>query len=359
MSRESHTVSAFALGARAELEAEDGAVGEVLGAPSGHLVAVNAVLAGDSPRSGGIDDAHLRRLAERAADLPPIVVHRQTMRVIDGMHRLRAAIQDSREVVMVTFFDGSEDEAFLRAVELNVEHGLPLSLSDRKAAARRILVANAGLSDRTVAVKTGLSDKTVAAIRARSGAEIPYPNARIGLDGRVYPGGSAVEGRARAARLIAEQPNASLREIGSAAGVSPGIVSDVRRRVAAGEDPTCPERGPNPGTGIERSVGRGAKNLVGPARLTGGMGRKGRQACHKQAALERLRSDPAIRDKEAGRDLLNWLASHAIGIGELPECTDAVPPHQAALIVTLAHEAISAWREFADRLETIQCRDDA
>jgi hypothetical protein len=107
------------------------------------------------------------------------------------------------------------------------------------------------------------------------------------------------------------------------------------------------------------AVRRGAKNLDGPTRLTDRMGRKGRQACHKQAALERLRSDPAIRDKEAGRDLLYWLASHAIEIGELPECTDAVPPHQAALIVTLAREAISAWREFADRLETIQCRDDA
>jgi ParB-like chromosome segregation protein Spo0J len=349
----------YALSVRAELAAGRGPVGKVADAPRGHPVPVDTVLAGDSPRLDGIDDAHVARLAECAADLPPIVVHRQSMRVIDGMHRLRAAAQGGRELVEVTFFDGSDEDAFSLAVELNVMHGLPLSLSDRKAAARRILASNAALSDRAVAAKTGLSDKTVAAIRARSRAEIPHPNTRLGRDGRVYPIGYAAEGRARAARLSAERPNASLREIAAAAGVSPGIVSDVRKRIAAGEDQACAQQEQSPGTGIDRRVRRGTRSTPGPARLPGRTEQKDRQAYDKPAALERLRSDPAIRDKEAGRDLLRWLSSHAIGIDDLPECTDAVPPHRAALIAALAREAVSAWREFAHKLETIQRRDDA
>src|ERR1700734_1869573 len=66
---------------------------------------VNVLLAADSPRHDGVDSAHVLRLAECGADLPAIVVHRQTMRVIDGMHRLQAAIRNGRELVEVTFFD--------------------------------------------------------------------------------------------------------------------------------------------------------------------------------------------------------------------------------------------------------------
>ena len=42
------------------------------------------------------------------------------MRVIDGMHRLRAAILNGRSSIEVEFFDGSDEEAFIRAVEQNV-----------------------------------------------------------------------------------------------------------------------------------------------------------------------------------------------------------------------------------------------
>jgi hypothetical protein len=45
----------------------------------------------DSPRLNGEDKAHIARLAEMDTPLPPILVDRRTMRVIDGMHRLMAA----------------------------------------------------------------------------------------------------------------------------------------------------------------------------------------------------------------------------------------------------------------------------
>jgi len=284
---------------------------------------VDVLSVGDSPRHDGVDRAHVVRLAECGADLPPIVVHRQTMRVIDGMHRLQAAIRNRRELVEVTFFDGNDDEAFILAVELNVKHGLPLSLSDRKAAARRILLASPDLSDRAISSKTGLSDKTVAAIRRHPDTDSPHPDTRRGRDGRSYPVDSG-DGRQRVARLLAERPDASLREIASAAGVSPAMVSSVRQRMLVGAESAAPARAP---------------------------GRGDRQIDDKQAALERLRADPSMRDKEAGRELVRWLSRYAISTGDLPSCAGVVPPHRAPQVAVLARQAANAWLDLARTLE--------
>ena len=82
------------------------------------------------------------------------------------MHRLRAAELQGRDRIDVEYFDGSQEEAFALAVELNVTHGLPLSLADRKAAAARILAGRPQMSYRVVAAMTGLSPKTADVIRA-------------------------------------------------------------------------------------------------------------------------------------------------------------------------------------------------
>jgi ParB-like chromosome segregation protein Spo0J len=324
---ESRIISEFSSDASADPKDVGRAGRRAIDPPCIHLIPVNNLLAADSPRLGGVDDAHVARLAECGADLPPIVVHRQTMRVVDGMHRLCAAVRTGRELVEVVFFDGSEDEAFVHAVQLNIKHGLPLSLSDRKAAARRILTVSVEFSDRSIAARTGLSDRTVAAIRARSGAKNAHLNSRRGRDGRVYPV-DAGEGRRRAARLIAERPHASLREIASAAGVSPATVSDVRKRILAGEEPASAMR------------------------------RQDDDATHDapRAALEQLRSDPSIRGKEAGRELLRWLASHAIGVADLPDCVAAIPPHRIPLVAALARQAANAWTEFARSIECMPIR---
>ena len=155
--------------------------GDVAG---GNVVAVPilSLRPGDSPRLEGEDKAHVARLVEAEAELPPILVERRTMRVIDGMHRLLAASLNGQETVDVVFFEGSQAEAFLRAVEANVAHGLPLSQADRRAAATRIVTSNPQLSDRAIGHSTGLAAKTVAAIR-RS-ADAVQLNARVGRDGR-------------------------------------------------------------------------------------------------------------------------------------------------------------------------------
>jgi len=62
-------------------------------------VAVDLLVSSDSPRLVGESVDHIRMLAESGTDLPPILVHRPTMRVIDGMHRLRATtLRGEREL---------------------------------------------------------------------------------------------------------------------------------------------------------------------------------------------------------------------------------------------------------------------
>src|SRR5437868_3368952 len=102
-------------------------------------VPVDDLLDGVSPRRSGVDQEHVAVLAEAADSLPPIVVHRPSMRVVDGTHRLHAARRQGRETIDVVWFDGTEAEAFLHTVEANIRHGLPLTLADRKDAACGIL----------------------------------------------------------------------------------------------------------------------------------------------------------------------------------------------------------------------------
>ncbi|WP_433578405.1 ParB/RepB/Spo0J family partition protein [Nocardia brasiliensis] len=185
----------------------------------------------DSPRIGGEDSTHVRALAEVITALPPIVVHRQTMTVVDGAHRLRAAQRSGAEVIDAVYFDGDAREAFVIAVRMNSAHGLPLSLADRKAAATRILGDYPEWSNRRVADVVGLSDKTVGAIRRGADAEYPQqPDARMGRDGVMYPV-EAGERRRRALEFLADKPEASAKEVALATGVSLTTAKKARRDV--------------------------------------------------------------------------------------------------------------------------------
>ena len=202
---------------------------------------IEDVLPADSPRLQGEDIEHIRSLVEITDELPPILVHRTTMRVIDGMHRLKAAILRGDRTIDAVFFDGDDAEAFVTAVKANVQHGLPLSLSDRKAAAARIVRSSPHWSDRAIAEVSGLSAKTVGAIRCDSVAALPEVHHRIGRDGRARPL-STVDGRRLASELITLNPESSSREIARQAGISPSTVRDVRDRLRRGQDPVPTRR---------------------------------------------------------------------------------------------------------------------
>jgi len=279
-----------------------------------------------SPRLNGEDEAHVRLIAGAGPDLPPILVHRQTMRVIDGMHRVRAALLRGAEVIPAVFFDGDARAAFVQAVRANIAHGLPLTLADRRAAAERILRLHPEWSDRAIASATGLSAVTVRSIRHGATDRTLQLNVRLGQDGRVRPL-DAADGRRRAAELLAGRPDASLRELARDAGVSVGTVRDVRRRVRAGQDPV-----PHPRPRRRRGP---LRNLRLP-----------------RSILEGLKRDPSLRYSERGRTVVRWLDAHVVNDGDWSRIADAVPPHCAPLIAELAAGCAKAWEQLAEELAT-------
>ncbi|RFC71510.1 ParB N-terminal domain-containing protein [Streptomyces sp. AcE210] len=307
-------------------------------------VPVETVLASDSPRLAGVDDEHARVLAESGAVLPPIVIHRATRRVVDGMHRLQAAVLRGEDTIEARYFDGSDRDAFVLAVELNTAHGLPLCSADRAAAAERILESHPEWSDRAVSAVAGLSAKAVGAIRRKvlvEGHDVP---ARIGRDGRTRPLNSAA-GRRRASELIAADPRASLRKIADQAGLSPGTVRDVRERMRRGEDPVPSAlRTGRPAVGDADGHHRPQPFQL-PSRSSG------RDAA---VMLEALVNDPSLRLTENGRHLLRLLSTHAISRERRARIIESVPPHAVATVSEVARECASAWEDIARQLTTPQ-----
>jgi hypothetical protein len=319
------------------------------------------VLPGDSPRLNGEDRAHIARLAEMETSLPPILVDRRTMRVIDGMHRLMAASLQGRETIDVIFFEGSADDVFLRAVHENVTHGLPLSRPDRRAAAERIIMSHPHMSDRAIGQAAGLAAKTVAVIRKRSIDHVPQSNARVGRDGRVRPLDSG-EGRRRAAELLMQQPDSSLRDVALAAGISPATVLDVRKRLQRGEPPV-PERqsaaGSAPSGGRPRGVaGIGASRQPDSGGASTPPGRPGSWPSSRPmvppdpaATVEKLLRDPSLRNNEQGKEMLRLLHINAVSAEQLPDVAAVVPPHCVTTVVHLACQYARMWQDFARELD--------
>jgi ParB-like chromosome segregation protein Spo0J len=305
----------------------------------------------DSPRLNGENKAHIARLAETETPLPPILVDKRTMRVIDGMHRLMATSLQGRETIEVVFFDGSETDVFLRAVQENVAHGLPLSQGDRRAAAERIIASHPHMSDRAIGYSVGLAAKTVAVIRRSSSEGTPQSNARVGRDGRIRPLDSGA-GRQRAAELLTQQPDASLRDVARAAGISPATVLDVRKRLERGDSPV-PDR-PAAAAARKDADGYGANSdpdgdgaAAQPIRL------RPRAAAPPDpaAAVEKLLRDPSLRNNERGKDMLRLLRVNAAAAEQLPATAAAVPAHCVGIVMQLAHQYATMWQDFARELD--------
>jgi ParB-like chromosome segregation protein Spo0J len=306
------------------------------------VVRIDLLEQADSPRLDGEDPEHIRALAQIGAELPPLLVHRDTMRVIDGMHRLRAAILNEQREIRVRYFDGPEKDAFVAAVAANVGHGLPLSLADREAAAARIIRSHPQWSDRAIAEATGIAATTVARIRIRAADSGSQPSVRIGRDGRVRPINSAA-GRRLASRLITDHPGASLREIAEAAGISPATVKDVRERVRRGDDPVphrqalAERRGEVAWNGDEAAAAPGSRPPAGPL-------------LDPASVLQKLRRDPSLRLTENGRQLLRRLSACAPDTTEWEGHEAQIPVHCVPLVSELALGYAEAWTRFAEEL---------
>lgn len=291
--------------------------------------------AAHSPRQAGVDECHVHLLAQTDVCLPPILVHRSTMRVLDGVHRLRAAVLRQQETIQATFFDGSLDEGFALAVRRNVTHGLPLTLADRQTAAVRLLVAFPEWSDRAIAATAGLSGGTVGSLRAAIGGD--FQTARVGRDGRARPVDWA-SGRRRASEFIAENPSASLRQIALAAGISPNTARAVRSTM----------RNPDGTAVVEPSPGDGRKQRAAEKPLP----ELAESPLERPAViLEQLQRDPSLRFSESGRTLLRWLSTKVIGTSRWADLAGSVPPHARYTLASLARSCANEWQTMAERLE--------
>jgi hypothetical protein len=341
-------VSATSVNPETAVEAVEPVTPKGLGGVLGQVVQrvpIRLLLGVSSPRTSGADEGHVRTLAELGVPLPPVVVHRATMRVLDGVHRIRAAELRGENDVEVRYFDGGEEEAFLLAVQLNSAHGKPLSFDDRTAAARRIMASHPHWSDRRIASVTCLSAKSVAVLRGCSTGGGPQSNKRVGLDGRARPLNPA-EGRLLAGELLAQDPHISLRELARRAGTSVATARDVRQRSLQGRELLPPRlRGgrPTDGDGPRGHSGGGSG---------GSTGLSGSSRLGSPALLDSLRRDPSVRHSESGRRFLQLLSIHPTGPSEWKELVHDVPAHRADAVARIARDYAEAWLHIARTLES-------
>lgn len=284
-----------------------------------------------SPRRSGYDEEMVRTLAETDGVLPPILVQLHTNRIIDGVHRLLAARIRGEPSVRGRFHDCDDTTAFVLAVRLNVVHGLPLTLADRKAAAGRILQSHTHWSDRRIAATAGLSDKTVATIRRQSRLGSAFlehtGQARIGIDGRSRPLDAGAQ-RDRVNRLLTQSPRSSLREIAKAAGVSPETVRVIKANGAGAVSADSP--------GGQRSYTPDVRRC-----------------------LEVLMADPALRSTDNGRALLRLLSALPLLAERGDALVDSVPEHDLALFGRLAAENAALWTSLAEQANARHKRSSA
>lgn len=296
-------------------------------------VAIDELRVADTPRIAGEDEVHVSDLAGIYERLPPLLVHRPTMRVIDGMHRLHAARMRGETRVKARFVEGDEASAFVLAVHANVSHGLPLSQDDKRAAAVRIMDLYPDWSDRRISSVCGVSAKTVAALRKRPTDARKQLDKRMGRDGKARPV-DIEERRKRVRELLQERPRASLRGIAQEADVSPETVRSIRAAMEKDHS-----RGGVSGTRSpsgEKYVSTGkrlsSENRVPHSRWTG-----------PPPSLQKLRDDPAVRSSETGRHLIQMLSLSAALTRDPSMIMNSFPEHVLPWIAEATDCSICAW----------------
>jgi len=267
---------------------------------------------GIRPRRGGIRADHVKTLAELGGRWPPIVVSRNDHRIVDGVHRVEAAKALGHTTIVAMLFDGSADEAYVASIKYNVEHGLPLTLAERKEGAHHILRAHPTWSDRRIAAICGLSPVTLGSLRARmreASGLVPddvRSERRIGRDGRSRPV-DTLGARQRVAEAIVQAPELSLRKISAQVGSSPETVRSVRAELQS--------------------------------------------AWHELDGQEWWRQDSALNSSDGGRQLVKWLTRANIDLDKSEGHLDSVPLSRVYDLAAEARRRASAWNAFADALE--------
>jgi hypothetical protein len=142
--------------------------------------------------------------------------------------------------------------------------------------------------------------------------------------------------------MIAEHPEASLRQIAAVAGISIATVRDVRERMRQGRDPLPPKV-------RAMATGDSSGRPERPARH----GECGGQFDKKEriSILEHLSKDPSLRYTESGRFVLRWLHAHVMALDDYEKVVAELPLHWTEPTQRLALHCASLWSRFAEELE--------
>jgi hypothetical protein len=214
------------------------------------------------------------------------------------------------------YFNGSDEDVYVEAVRRNVEHGLPLSIQERKAAAARIFVRNGHWSDRRVASICGLSPSTVGEVRQRTAVpqtqcpsdDAGQLDARLGQDGRTRPVDAGAV-RRRILEVVSQDPTASLRSVALIVGTSPETVRSVRERMRSHVSTPTPDAAP------------------------------------AQEVPEAFNSTPR------GQDFFAWFTRTKIGPDDWAIYGHEIARDRACEVADEARRRASRWHEFADCVE--------
>jgi hypothetical protein len=296
-----------------------------------HPAAVQIPLAdlhiGPTARSG-VSQARVAALAEAPGSWSPLLVQRETLAILDGVHRYHAALELGVSMLQCEIFDGDEHEAFVEAVRRNVSQGLPLRLPERQRAARRLLSIRGEWSDRMIASICGLSPATVRELRRCSTARNGQLNRRLGADGRLRPIDREDLHR-RTEIAVRANPSASLREIAREVHASPTTVAKIRALVHASNPPAAP------------SVSTIYRH--GHTESTANVGVDDRSHVSWE-------EDTALQARASSSDLLEWFCRTNIS-EEWRDQAYAVPLSRVYEIADEARRRASCWARFAEVVE--------
>jgi ParB-like chromosome segregation protein Spo0J len=300
-----------------------------MSAPSTIVVEVAMLSPGRSLRDRTLDPDHVERLASTGGDWPPLLVRRGDLVVVDGLHRLAAAVGLGLRTTSAVMFDGSSEEALVEAIRANIAHGLPLTLKERKKAALQLLSIRGEWSDRMVARICGVSGSTIGLLRAsaesgRATAEIVRLNRRVGRDGRARPTDRAAL-RRQIADALGDDPGASLRAIAARTGASPATVRAVRL-----------------------GLGRPAVEAAEPALV----GDPGKEWPNKDWPNKDWVADSACSSAEAALEFALWFDRTRIDAQECWTHAPNVPLSRVYEVLDESRRRAKLWSEFAAALQT-------
>lgn len=300
-------------------------------APLGPVVRVELAILQCGPRIrlGRLNREHLHDLVQSGGNWPALIVRRVDNTIIDGLYRYLAAKEIGLRHLSCVYLDVGPEAAFLEALRRNLQHGLPLSLQERKVAASRLLTLRTEWSDRRVGEVCGLSAVTVASLRDETtcaGVQNGQLNTRIGRDGKAYPVDRGVT-RARVQDALRENPSSSLRSIARATGTSAATVRSVRSSL-----PSPPVQEISPTADVAAIATDTSCDGVATALSS------------KSAA------DAALLSTDEGKDFAAWFERTKVS-EDWRVFIDHIPISRIYEIADEARERSQKWHEFASTLE--------